>query len=644
MLGMAGPFLKYLSSTRESADIEIIPGLSASQVAASQLGAPINGGCMSTPLCLEKYSISDIRKVLEGAIKSHIGLAIYMLRHNGEYYPEIYGEKNHYREISYERLKLLQEVLLSEGRKDSKVYLVTGAGSKNDITTIQAPEILMHIDDIHEDTIMIIPDSSDDMEIIHCLMLGGCREQFVKFQDYHSLKVSVFATGQDLTDAISTDLNCFEVDISDYRSVLDNILKNHLDKTIKAIFSFTELGLETASLVAEALDLQCNPLGPVLRTRNKLLMRSNLERVKPEISIPYILPETKEQFDEFLALHKNIILKPFDGSGSAGVISLREGDGDISFDSLKSNLICEKYIEGKEYSIDAFSSHGIHNVVAIAEKKTTLNAPYVELEHILPAEIDSETKNNIEIVVTEFLKLIGHIHGPSHTEVKVNGSDIIVVESQTRFGGDRIWELIELATGFDLVKAYIEEVLLGRKYRCSSKNLVAAIKFFVAKPGVIKSIFIPENLSENPNIIKVLIAAKEGQHVKELKSSLDRLGYGIVVSDTHQGARHDLEALNAVDFRTCAGDELKISDAAQDMLATFVRGWAKSRKIKSMKSMKSIDGGILCRFDEINEKQKRKNEFFYGMPINLITKMRRPYSVKNLTLSRCFHQMHTQKT
>ncbi|RDH43765.1 ATP-grasp domain-containing protein [Zooshikella ganghwensis] len=384
----------------------------------------------------------------------------------------------------------------------------------------------------------------------HVIMIGGCLEQFEQYQYYPDLTVSVLANGNDLKDAIKAGLNCYEADPKNYRQCLDIIVTNQLSVNLYAIFSFIEYGLETAAYLGEALGVLCNPLKPVIHTRNKHLMRLTLSQTCPEISIPYLIPSSKQQIQAFLETHQKIIIKPIDGAGSMGVQAITALNELADIDDNLSNLVCEKYIGGKEYSVESQSAQGLHQIVAITEKYTTEHAPYVELSHIVPARLTPAEQSLIEQSVHTFLQAIGQVHGPAHTEIKLYNGQAYIIESQTRLGGDRIWKLCELATGHNFIRSFVEQVLFKKIYNVDTQHKTAAIKFFAPQPGKLQKISIPKELEHTEGVVDIHIARKVGDNIPPLASSLDRTGFAILSAKNYQALDQLMQNMDTIHLET----------------------------------------------------------------------------------------------
>ncbi len=387
-------------------------------------------------------------------------------------------------------------------------------------------------------------------DIRNVIMIGGCLEQFEVYRDYPEIKVIVLANGNDLKEAREAGLSCFEANSKDVRQCLDIIVKNGLTKNLYAIYSFIEYGLETAAYIGEALGVLCNPMKPVIQTRNKHLMRATLAQECPEISIPFLFPTEKADIAQFLAEHHKIIVKPVDGAGSMGVRTLAAPEDLEQLDENLTNVICEKFVGGKEFSVESDSVNAKHRIIAITEKTITENAPFVELQHIIPARLDEEAQQKIQQTVIQFLNVIQQKYGPAHTEVKLFEGKVYIIESQTRLGGDRIWKLCHMATGYNFIRAFVEQVLLDREYQHQAQNTPSAIYFLAPTPGIVQEIRIPDGFRDQDGVVEINVVKKIGDVVSPLSSSLDRSGFVILTANDYPKLEKLLEAAATITLET----------------------------------------------------------------------------------------------
>ena len=249
-------------------------------------------------------------------------------------------------------------------------------------------------------------------------------------------------------------------------------MKRHRSPRWRASWNPTILA---AAVAADALGIPSNPVEAVRTAHNKALTRQAVKRH----GVPQPPWRLCGSLDDVVAFRNSlagapIVVKPVTGAGSAGVRLIRN-DADLraAWDSLaglkwwalldnpESAVIAEAVLSGSEFSVEAMSVDGRHEIVAITGKLTTGEPEFVELGHWQPAELRSDQLDAVVNRTVEILDAIGHRTGPSHTEVMVDGLDVGLIETHTRFGGDQIWEATQLTTGRHFATETIF-ALLGR--------------------------------------------------------------------------------------------------------------------------------------------------------------------------------------
>jgi biotin carboxylase len=244
-------------------------------------------------------------------------------------------------------------------------------------------------------------------------------------------------------------------------SLTDLLRPIHQASPVTALACFLESAIVATAIAAEALDIPSNPLEAVRTAHNKALTRLALDR-NGVPQQPWRLCRTIDEVAAFRTALAGapIVVKPVTGAGSAGVRLIRD-DADLRaawdsigglkwwalLDNADNAVIAEAVLSGSEFSVEAMSVDGRHEILAITGKLTTGEPEFVELGHWQPAQIRADQRDAVVNRTVEILDAIGHRTGPSHTEVFVDGLNVGVVETHTRFGGDQIWELTQLTTG-----------------------------------------------------------------------------------------------------------------------------------------------------------------------------------------------------
>lgn len=260
-------------------------------------------------------------------------------------------------------------------------------------------------------------------------------------------------------------VSIFEMDI-----IVDYCRKWNVDGVVSNASESTAL---VVSYVAEKLGKVCTPYQVFKNIQNKFFVRRKTNKL-PELSkVNYVVGKYEEIMASFSPPY---VLKPIIGAAKKGVNFVNKVVSELAVpDDLNDTVfIGESYIDGLEYSVEAISYSGQHQVVQITEKMNTGAPHFVELGHQQPAPISLELEEKVKTVVPKILSELGFTNGASHTEIKINSTnEIYLIEVNPRGGGDEISNtLVQLSTGFDYLKGMIEVALdefvfspiLQRKY------------------------------------------------------------------------------------------------------------------------------------------------------------------------------------
>lgn len=209
--------------------------------------------------------------------------------------------------------------------------------------------------------------------------------------------------------------------------------------------SFTEHGLLPAAWCNSVAGATSGPRAAYL-TRNKAAMRQRLtDAALSKVRFGFGPPLGRGHTAS--ANGGLVISKPVDGSSSIGISLVAPSD----FANIGPDAYWEQFVEGTEFSVEAVSCCGQHDILGVTRKFHTTDGRFIEVGHIFPARFDTDTQNQIADYVSLVLDALGVQSGASHTEVKLAAEtgDLEVIETHTRPGGDAIPRLVQLVTGRD---------------------------------------------------------------------------------------------------------------------------------------------------------------------------------------------------
>lgn len=389
----------------------------------------------------------------------------------------------------------------------------------------------------------------------HILLVGG-HEETILMATAISAKWTLIQKPELITD---TQKNvCDQVFLLDYENIPEvlSLAKNiHSISKIDIVISFTEYGLEPAAIIQDELKVSGNPKKPVEYTRDKIKMRQLLSDWKTGAIEFFPCSELGDLKTFYQQFGKKIILKPSKGSGSEGICSISsESEIEAAWKRCRlidpiNALLAEEYLEGPEYSIETLSLDGKHEFIAITEKLTTGSPKYVEIGHQLPARLPIQTKMEIESFIFDFLDIIGQKTGPVHSEIRLTKKGPQIIESNTRAGGDFIWQLAEKAIGVDFVRETIEYLVSSKKSIRKKGFGAAAVRYFAYDSKNIIHLKSLDTLKKFDFVVRASCSLKPGEKTKSIESSDDRQGFIVVVgSNTEEAINHAELALASLEI------------------------------------------------------------------------------------------------
>lgn len=353
-------------------------------------------------------------------------------------------------------------------------------------------------------------------------------------------------------------------DYTDWDQVRPLVAAAHEAYGFSTAVSLTEPGLEPAGRAIDLLGLRGNPYEVSRLSKDKAAMRRRLAELGgPAAALSVAAAEVagEETLHAFGREHGfPFVVKPTNITASLGIHKVSSAaeipavwaavqeltTGPFAwgaFFELGPHLV-EQWIEGPEYSVEAFSFDGRHVVVAVTEKTT---APgFVELGHTQPARIPAAEEAVLIDAATTFLDAIGQKHGASHTEIKLGPDGPKVIEGHNRIGGDRIVDLLEAAYGvdFELLTVGIPFGLVEPLADRPPLIQAAATRFLLAPPGEVVAIEGVEAARAEPGVLAVDLTVAVGSTVRA-GSNWDRCGQVLAVGPDADTAAGRCERLAA---------------------------------------------------------------------------------------------------
>ncbi|HEY8373619.1 MAG TPA: ATP-grasp domain-containing protein [Pseudonocardiaceae bacterium] len=336
------------------------------------------------------------------------------------------------------------------------------------------------------------------------------------------------------------------VDYTDWSVLEPLVTAAHQVFGFSGVATITEPGVEPVGRISDALGLRGNTHHCARLMRDKWEMRRHLAAGSGAVAAELV--EGRDSLVAFGERHGYpFVVKPVDAAASFGVrlvespeaiedvwhaITRLRGSTEHQFAHYfpVERFLMEEYLEGPEYSVESLSFDGRHVVLAITEKLVYPN--FVELGHAVPARLSPDDEEAVLRCVHDFLDAVDLRHGPAHTEIKLTADGPRVIESHGRPGGDRIMDLVQAACGVD-IEAYtigwaagVLPALDGRP----EAHRAAATHFLRAEPGRVTGIEGVAEVRAHEAVFGVDVTVSEGDVVRPLEASWDRVGQVLVTA------------------------------------------------------------------------------------------------------------------
>ena len=347
----------------------------------------------------------------------------------------------------------------------------------------------------------------------------------------------------------------------------------HARHPFTRIATFGERDQDRCAAIGKALGIPTHSPETVALVHDKHAMRARLREAGVDATASAVVADVAE-LRAFAAEHGlPCVVKPVRGAGSAGVAVVREEGAlaaaferaDGSFEGLPdAGVLAEQFHEGPQFSVEAFSEDGEHQVVAVTRKFSD-PVSFVEMGHVCPAQLTPAQEKEVHTYVEQLLDTLGVTTGATHTEIVLGQAGPKVIETHVRMGGDEIPALALDATGVDIAECVVrqmvgERVLPGiREKLAGQRPAHSSAIWFAASPaaGELVDVRGLDEARQTKGVTEVEPLVRPGGSCGTLESSESRIAYARALGDTADeavaAARQAVERLE-FQLRLCAVD------------------------------------------------------------------------------------------
>lgn len=306
------------------------------------------------------------------------------------------------------------------------------------------------------------------------------------------------------------------------------------DMSFDAVIPLTEKSIPIAQMILKNSLSKKSDLQKFELCHDKFDMKNHAKRHHIPITDFVLIDKntTPEHLIEKLGLP--IVLKERSSSGSRGLITANSIE---ELSSMKPNMLAEKFIDGKEFSIENFLCNG----EIIFSNITDYHLHHVC--NIIPAKMESDLQKKLVAFNSQVIKAFGIKNGIAHVEYYVTGKNILFGELAIRPPGGYIMRLIELCYGFSPWQALID-IECGDKPEVNSKPKgFSAAWILHPGEGTVKNDpdFTP--LLQDLNLVDIQSGLKAGMQIKKREGSGEDFGRILLKSDDYESLLASIKSI-----------------------------------------------------------------------------------------------------
>ena len=340
-----------------------------------------------------------------------------------------------------------------------------------------------------------------------------------------------------------------QISTMDRRAVLEAAKNEGVDYVLTAC---GDQPLSTMAYVSSQLGLPCYlSEEDVLNLTNKIFMKQKM--------LEYGIPTSKFIIIDALNTEVNIgdlsfplIVKPVDSNGSKGVRkALSESDikrflDDAFAFSISKRVIIEEFKSGDELSVDVYvEGHEAKILTVTTSKKVKENTDaFTILQSEYPPRF-KYSKLKVKEIAQQIVDAFNLKDTPLLIQMIVNNDEYNVVEFSARMGGGSKYHLINILTGVDIMKVYVEMVMGGKpRITIHNKWNNALMSYVYCLPGTYSKLGNFDQMIEQGYMHSYFTYKKEGSYIEKSTTSSDRVAGFLVVGESADEVDSKLKYIN----------------------------------------------------------------------------------------------------
>lgn len=310
--------------------------------------------------------------------------------------------------------------------------------------------------------------------------------------------------------------------------------------------------MSTMAYVSAQLGLPCYLSEDKVRDlTNKIFMKKKMvENGIPTAKHVYV--EEGDELPDISGLTYPLIVKPVDSNGSKGVKKvMKESElqpflQEALHYSISKNAIIEEFKEGTELSVDVYIEGTTAKLLSIttSNKIKENKDSFTILQSEYPPRVDY-SEERVSEIAQQIADVFELEDTPLLLQIIVGNGQYNVVEFSARMGGGSKYHLINVLSGVDIMKVYVEMVMGGKPHVEPKKQWNNALMSYVyCHPGTFAELNNFEELRNEGVIYSYFTYKMPGAVIEKSNTSSDRVAGFLVVGNSEEEVREKLQKAN----------------------------------------------------------------------------------------------------
>ena len=258
-----------------------------------------------------------------------------------------------------------------------------------------------------------------------------------------------------------------------------------------------------------------------------------------------------------------IIVKPSRGWGQRGVSKVEttreleaayQGARDASSTGL---VLVEEFVEGAEFSVNAYTKDGATTVCSVTERVITHypDPPGITYAEWYPSGLDRAREDQAIAAALAGIRALGIDRGPTYTQLRLGPKGPKLVETAYRLGGGLDPDVALLASGTSLFRKILGVALDKPEWEASGpereRHGGAIGKFLVGRPGKVTRISGLDEARTMTGVVAAEVYVDVGGTVHPLTDGSKRIGHVLAFGkDRNEAESQASRALRTIRVET----------------------------------------------------------------------------------------------